>query len=261
MPINDLITIRKGSSTDWALSNPVLASGEPGYDTTNNILKIGNGSSTWSSLSPIGSGGSGSQNISNYGSNRILVSDGTSTGINALTDLVFYSENSKLGIGTTNPNGNLSLSNGSFSVDGDSQYSSFTARNTTTNNSETFLYLDGASSKIVLPPKSVWNFTINVSCYSSTNDGAGSWTFRGCCKRTLSTTALVGSLIEENFIDTNLNGINCTVTANSTDYSLDIKVYGLNSNTIRWSAAINFIQTTFISQNYFLPMKYNNQVP
>lgn len=54
MPVNNTIQIRKGSATDWSNSNPILASGEPGYDTTNKILKIGDGSSTWNSLSAVG---------------------------------------------------------------------------------------------------------------------------------------------------------------------------------------------------------------
>ena len=50
MPVNTSITFRKGSSTQWSNTNPVLASGEPGYDLTNSILKIGDGTSSWNSL-------------------------------------------------------------------------------------------------------------------------------------------------------------------------------------------------------------------
>ena len=53
MPVNTTITIRKGSSSQWSSTNPVLASGEPAFDTTNNILKIGNGVSNWNSLNSI----------------------------------------------------------------------------------------------------------------------------------------------------------------------------------------------------------------
>lgn len=50
MPVNTSITFRKGSSSQWSTTNPVLASGEPGYDLTNNILKIGDGVSNWNNL-------------------------------------------------------------------------------------------------------------------------------------------------------------------------------------------------------------------
>jgi hypothetical protein len=55
MPINDLIILRKGTETEWINSNPVLVSGEPGYDSTNNILKVGDGDTNWNSLNNIGS--------------------------------------------------------------------------------------------------------------------------------------------------------------------------------------------------------------
>lgn len=50
MPVNTTIQIRKGSESEWSSSNPVLASGEPGFDTTNSLLKIGDGTSSWDSL-------------------------------------------------------------------------------------------------------------------------------------------------------------------------------------------------------------------
>jgi len=45
------IQVRRGSATQWSNTNPVLASGEPGFDTTNSLLKVGDGTSAWSSLS------------------------------------------------------------------------------------------------------------------------------------------------------------------------------------------------------------------
>ena len=45
------IQVRRGTATQWSNTNPVLASGEPGFDTTNSLLKVGDGTSTWSSLS------------------------------------------------------------------------------------------------------------------------------------------------------------------------------------------------------------------
>lgn len=58
MPVNDIILLRKGSSTEWSTTNPVLGSGEPGFDTTNNLLKMGNGISNWASLSGVNIGNS-----------------------------------------------------------------------------------------------------------------------------------------------------------------------------------------------------------
>jgi len=52
MAVNNLIQVRRGTASDWS-SNPTLAQGEPGFDTTNNILKIGDGTTAWNSLSAV----------------------------------------------------------------------------------------------------------------------------------------------------------------------------------------------------------------
>ena len=49
------IQVRRGTATQWSNINPVLASGEPGFDTTNSLLKVGDGTSAWSSLISVGS--------------------------------------------------------------------------------------------------------------------------------------------------------------------------------------------------------------
>jgi hypothetical protein len=156
-----------------------------------------------------------------------------------------YYDSNKLGIGTNSLSGVLSLSNGYFNSDGDSKQTLLTLRNTTSNDSTTTLYTDGSSSKLVLPVSGVWNFNINLTCLSISNSGAAGWNFRGCIKRNSSTTALVGSIIEENFIDSSLNGVAATVVANTGTSSLDINVNGLVSNNIRWTAATNLVQTYY----------------
>ena len=54
MPRNSLIQIRRGTTAEWEAANPVLASGELGFDLTTNYLRIGDGISYWSDISPIG---------------------------------------------------------------------------------------------------------------------------------------------------------------------------------------------------------------
>ena len=45
------IKFKRGTSSRWETVNPVLAAGEPGYDTTVKKFKIGDGTSTWTELS------------------------------------------------------------------------------------------------------------------------------------------------------------------------------------------------------------------
>lgn len=56
------IQVRRGTTAQWAAANPILAAGEPGYDITLALFKIGNGTLHWLDLpsqSPTGSGGGG----------------------------------------------------------------------------------------------------------------------------------------------------------------------------------------------------------
>jgi hypothetical protein len=41
---------RRDTATNWSSTNPVLGQGELGYDLTNKIYKIGDGSTAWNSL-------------------------------------------------------------------------------------------------------------------------------------------------------------------------------------------------------------------
>ena len=57
MAIRNQIQFRRGPSTEWVSisggNGPTLYAGEPGFDSTNNILKIGDGSTNWLNLKPI----------------------------------------------------------------------------------------------------------------------------------------------------------------------------------------------------------------
>lgn len=44
------IQIRRGTAAEWTAANPVLASGEPAYETDTGEEKIGDGSSEWVDL-------------------------------------------------------------------------------------------------------------------------------------------------------------------------------------------------------------------
>ena len=48
------IKLRRDTAANWTTNNPVLALGEAGYDTTNNQLRVGDGTTVWSGLESIG---------------------------------------------------------------------------------------------------------------------------------------------------------------------------------------------------------------
>jgi hypothetical protein len=45
-----LIQVRRGAAATWTSANPVLSSGEPGFETDTGREKIGDGTSAWTSL-------------------------------------------------------------------------------------------------------------------------------------------------------------------------------------------------------------------
>jgi hypothetical protein len=50
------IKLRRDTAANWTSNDPVLALGEAGYDTTNNELRVGDGTTAWSGLEAIGGG-------------------------------------------------------------------------------------------------------------------------------------------------------------------------------------------------------------
>lgn len=52
------------SASNWATNNPILMAGEFGYDSTNGIVKIGDGTTHWNSL-PVVGGGATAESIEN----------------------------------------------------------------------------------------------------------------------------------------------------------------------------------------------------
>lgn len=57
------IQLRRDTAANFASVNPVLASGEPAFAVDTNTLKIGDGSTAYSSLSAIAGGGGGGGDI------------------------------------------------------------------------------------------------------------------------------------------------------------------------------------------------------
>lgn len=50
MPVVTQIQFRRGTAAQWTSTNPTLAAGEVGYETDTGYMKVGNGSTAWTSL-------------------------------------------------------------------------------------------------------------------------------------------------------------------------------------------------------------------
>lgn len=93
MAVQTKIQFRRDTATNWASTNPTLAAGEIGYDTTNNKFKIGTGSNTWTQLiyqtdASLLSGAASLTTLTTSGNVTVggnLTVNGTTTSINSST--------------------------------------------------------------------------------------------------------------------------------------------------------------------------------
>lgn len=98
---NGTLQVRHDLAGLWAISNPILGLGEIGVETDTNKIKIGNGSSTWNSLSYISipsSNITGFENVDNTADEDKPVSTLQQTAINAaLEEAKTYTDTSGIG--------------------------------------------------------------------------------------------------------------------------------------------------------------------
>ena len=73
------IKLRRDTAANWTENDPVLALGEAGYDTTNNELRVGDGTTAWSGLESIGGTGNKITAQKTYSNNHNDGSDQTFT--------------------------------------------------------------------------------------------------------------------------------------------------------------------------------------
>lgn len=116
-------------------------------------------------------------------------------------------------------------------------------KNETTDDTQTELFFDGTSGRMVLLNNSTWSFDVTVTARrTDSGNESASYKFTGCIDNNSNTVALVGSVDSSSNEDT--NSWNVTVDADNTNKSLRIRVTGENSKNIRWVA---FVKTVEVS--------------
>lgn len=58
---NHPLQLRRAKSAHWTQQNPVLESGEPGYEKDTKMMKIGDGVTPWNDLQYFAGGGGGGE--------------------------------------------------------------------------------------------------------------------------------------------------------------------------------------------------------
>lgn len=87
--LNVELIVRKGTAAEWAASAYVLKAGEFGYDTTNKIVKMGDGTSTWANATVVNK--DTTYEIIEGTENGTISVNGTNVKVHGLGDLAYKS--------------------------------------------------------------------------------------------------------------------------------------------------------------------------
>lgn len=140
--------------------------------------------------------------------------------------------------GTASKYGQEAFAAGQFAAAGDAQRSVYTLRNSTSNNTQTELFLNGSSARATIASDTTWAFRALIVARRTDADGeSAAYEITGCIDNNAGTTALVGS-ITKTVIAEDTAGWDVTAEADNTNDALVIKVTGENAKTIRWVATV-----------------------
>lgn len=142
--------------------------------------------------------------------------------------------------------GQRSHAAGRFAALGDAQGSELVVRNSTTDGTQTELFLNGSSLRITLPNDTTWAFSVMVVGRRADADNeSAAYKIEGCIDRNgaANTTALVGSVTVTTIAEDNA-GWDVTAEADATNGALVIKVTGENAKTIKWVGWVRLTQVT-----------------
>jgi hypothetical protein len=138
--------------------------------------------------------------------------------------------------------GQMAHASGQFAAPGDAQTSVYVVRGTTTNATQTDLYLDGISQRIGVPTNSSWAFDILVIA-RSTNTTTGAYQIRGAIENNGGTVVIVGATTMQTIV-TEVGPWTVNAYADDVTDSLVVKATGSAGNLVRWVATV---RTTEVS--------------
>jgi len=116
--------------------------------------------------------------------------------------------------------------------------------NTTTDNTQTELFIDGVSSSIIMPDDTTWAFHVIITARrTDVNGESAAYEMKGVIDRNSGTINVVGDLIKD-VIYEDTDAWDVSIEVSTDDNSLVILVTGENSKTISWTANIEIVDVT-----------------
>ncbi len=176
--------------------------------------------------------------ISGTGSGVILGGENCTIGTGALfaNACGVYAKADKYGQNVQGGVGSISL--------GTCQTSVLVSNNTTSNNTQTELYLDGASKRLSIASDTTWTFDILIVARRTDADNeSAAYRIVGCIDNNAGTTALVGSVTVTTIAEDSA-AWDVTAAADNTHDALIIQVTGESGKTIGWVARTTLVEVT-----------------
>jgi hypothetical protein len=114
----------------------------------------------------------------------------------------------------------------------------------------TSLTLNGATGTqvvqyMIIPARTTWAFSVNLSAYSSQNNQGGAWNARGGLRRNVTTISELQVTQGLSFLDNAFTSSQVSIDADSVNNALDIRVTGIINQSIRWCAVVDVSQVSF----------------
>lgn len=242
------IQMRRGSTTSWNATDPVLAEGEFGYNTTNGQVKIGTGVTSWSNLD-------------------YLVTD-ASLGTSLGDYIELIEKGSTSGVAELDSNRNLLVPNSSIIFEGSSADEYETTLTVTNPTADRTITIPNSSGTIVLDTTldEMAQDAVNTALTAGTgisktyDDNANTITI--AVDGTIATTSYVGTAIasfattsyvtnsvsSHNATTTNIHGITDTAALATTSY-VGTAIASFATTSYVGTAVANLASTSFVGNS------------
>lgn len=98
----------------------------------------------------------------------------------------------------------------------------------------------GTTNLVVVSASNVWMFVVSITAYNTTDNAMGAFQIRGAVSRNgTNTTSIIGSVIKEYFLDSNMTNISANTFVDDSNETLQVRVKGIASKNIKWNAKIS----------------------
>ena len=132
--------------------------------------------------------------------------------------------------------------NGNFGTAGDSRNSKYISRGTTTDATQTEIFVGGtASNRISLQNNAVMSFEVFVTATRETTFGGAGWQFVGLLVNNAGVVSILGS-VTKRVMGKTTAAYDVSVDETDVNDALRIRVTGDTGHTVRWMAVVNTVE-------------------